>query len=94
MNGHDPYNIAPAAAAKTPQATDDLRKLLGVAWGRRTVKRILTDAGLDANTFSPNALQMAYAAGRRSVALDIANQINADSSTLYNDLMKESLNDD
>lgn len=94
MNGHDPYNLDAAPTTKTPQALDDLRKLLGTAWGRRAAKRILYDAGLDANTFSPNALQMAYASGRRSVALDIANQLHAASPSLYIEMQKENLNDD
>ncbi len=62
----------------------DLRKVLSIPEGRRTIWSILTKAKVFADAFSPNALEMAKNEGERSVGINLLSDIlEAESKSFY-----------
>lgn len=78
----DPIQAQAEQAARVKQekleqerTAEDFRKLLETQWGRRIVWRLLESAGVFRSAFSPNALEMAKAEGRREYGLFWLNEM-------------------
>lgn len=87
MESHDPLDLraleqdkeARAASSKLDQQNEaeDFKWLMASKRGRRIVWRLLEQAGVFQLSFSPNAMQMAFAEGRRSYGNRTLAQIHA-----------------
>lgn len=78
---HDPYDLeGQALAEKEREGTrlsekaqweSDIRWLMGHKRGRRVVAKLLKDAKVEINAFSPNALQMSFNTGHQRIGTDL-----------------------
>lgn len=82
-----------AAAKARALRTEDVRQLLGCAWGRRFLWRLLDEAGVWASSFSVEPLAMAYAEGRRSVGLALLAELQRVDAVAYGLMLREQLDE-
>lgn len=68
---------------KDHNPTDALRWLVNQAQGRTALKHIATLGGVAVDVFDPNNSKMSYAAGRRSLAIEILQQIKQADETAF-----------
>lgn len=104
MKQNDPTDIQDQARRKAEadrkellkrnQATNDLKAVMGTQQGRRFVRRLLERAGLYHCSFSPQALDMAFAEGRRNQGLSLLADIQAACPGLYITMLQEQQQDD
>ena len=103
MSNYDPLDLKAQERDKADRETldridqeneeADIKWLMSSKRGRRTMWRLLDQAGVFRLSFNTNALTMAFAEGNRNYGLRLLSMIHALCPELYPTMLKEQKND-
>lgn len=96
---YDPLNPSATEASRKAKrdaawfeerdAADDLKRLMSCRWGRRFMWGLLNRAGVWRLSFSTNAMQMAFAEGRKNEGLAMMAAIHKLCPDRWTEMLKE-----